>query len=318
MVIISKETHVKAKKGQVLIITLVIMAIGLIVIGPLLSYTDSSYTQYTQQLKITNAYYSADAMMGVIFADMYAGKDIYMLNQADSTRYNNQSWLNGCKINTSITDTIASVPPPDQPADWVYLDPGCAFGLNCPALNALSSGTTHSFELYLTEGTTVMAHWYFKDSSNPGCAYYCIGRMLITCVNGTTVADTGSVSNGTSVAFNKSLTYTVPLGGNNLYYINFSQTSVQGQRGSCANTSRSTANMAVKPAFSADGDFNNTWVRTGNSSGGQVYQYQDYTITSTASIGNTYATIQACVRQSPGPLMWWEPQSLVVISWTIS
>jgi hypothetical protein len=79
--------------------------------------------------------------------------------------------------------------------------------------------------------------------------------------------------------------------------------------------------MVVKPTFSGIGETNHTWVRVGNSYGGQVYQYQDYTITTTAKLASTNADILrivACVRQTPGSLMWWEHQSLAVISWMIT
>ena len=77
--------------------------------------------------------------------------------------------------------------------------------------------------------------------------------------------------------------------------------------------------MVVKPTFSGIGDPLYTWVRMGNSFGGQVYQYQDYTITSTARLGTTdILSVTACVRQTPGSLMWWEHQSLAVVSWIVT
>jgi hypothetical protein len=322
MVKISKETHVKAKKGQILILVLILMAVGLIVMSPLLHYLDSSYNLYLSKLNDTTAYYTVDAMMGQIFSDMYAGQDIYILNTSNSSRYNPAGeWLNGCKISTSINNSIAVPPPSSEEADWIYMDPGCAFGLNTLAYNA-----SHSFNVSLIEGTTVTANWYFKDTKAGSCNYYCIGKMWITYLNNSTVrygnsseVSIGPLSNGVSTAFQKQLSWTVPQGGSGNYYIKFQNLAVRGSGGGCGNVTRSMSDMIVKPTFSGIGDPLYTWVRMGNSSGGQVHQYQDYTIKTTARMGNTdIASVTACVRQTPGPLMWWEHQSLAVVSWAVT
>ena len=315
MVKISKETHVKAKKGQILIFALISMAVGLIVIAPLLHYIDSSYNLYSNKLKGTMAYYTADAMLEKIFSDMYAGQDVYY----NSSSYTNQSWLNGYSINTSINDSIASSPP-GAAADWIYMDPGCGLGLN-----SLASGATYNFNVYLTEGTTVKANWYFKDAKAGNCNYYCIGNMSITYQNGSTVkytngsaVTTGTKMNGVNTAFQQNLSWTVPQGGSGNYFIQFKNNAVRGQGGSCGNVTRSMSDMLVAPTFSGIGDPTYTWVSIGNSSGGQVLQYQDYTITTTASLHNAkIASITVCVRQTPGPLIWWQHQSLAVVSWTV-
>jgi hypothetical protein len=52
-----------------------------------------------------------------------------------------------------------------------------------------------------------------------------------------------------------------------------------------------------------------------------VYQYQDYTITTTATLASTntdIVTVTACVRQTPGPNMWKDQQRLAVVSWTVT
>ncbi len=318
----------KAKKGQILILVLILMAVGLIVISPLLHYLNSSYNLYLNKLNDTMAYYTADAVMGKIFSDIYAGEDIYILNKSDSTRYNNQSatgWLNGYKISTSVNNSIAEPPPPSgsEYADWIYIDPGCALGLN-----SLANGATHTFKVYLTAETTVTAHWYFKDTKAGSCNYYCKGRMWIAYENESKVqyvnssyVDTGEKMNGVSTAFDQTLSWIVPQGGSGNYKIEFQNLAVRGSGTGCPNQSRSMSVMTAKPTFSGIGDPLYTWVRMGNSSGGQVYQYQDYTITTTARLASTntnIASVTACVRQTPGPLIWWKHQSLAVVSWTVT
>ena len=98
----------KAKKGQILIFALISMAVGLIVIAPLLHYIDSSYNLYSNKLKGTMAYYTVDAMLEKIFSDMYAGQDVYYNSSIYSPA---GAWLNGYNINTSIKDSIAAPPP---------------------------------------------------------------------------------------------------------------------------------------------------------------------------------------------------------------
>jgi hypothetical protein len=321
---------VKAKKGQILVLVLMLMAVGLIVISPLLAYLNTSYNIYSSKIDDTTAYYTVDAMMGKMFGDMYAGENIYILNASDSTRYNNQSnggWLNGYKISTSINNSIASPPPPSgsQYADWIYMDPGCAFGLNTLADGAPS----HDFNIYLTGGSSVTANWYFKGSGS--CDYYCIGKMWIAYPNGSTVTYTngspvsiGPTMNGVKTAFQQQLSWTVPQSGSGNYYIKFQNNSKRKIPSGCSTNQSFNMNdalMVVKPTFSGIGETNHTWVRVGNSYGGQVYQYQDYTITTTAKLASTNADILrivACVRQTPGSLMWWEHQSLAVISWMIT
>ncbi len=316
----------KAKKGQILILVLILMAVGLIVMAPLLHYMDTSYNIYQSKYNDTMAYYTIDAMMGNLFIDMYAGENIYMLNRSDS-RYNPAGeWLNGYNISTSVNNSMPSPPPASggEHPGFTYLDPGCSFGLN-----TLPYGQTYVFNVSLTEGDNVTVNWYFKDSQyvrfgRTPCNYYCIGNISITYrINGSIVTNatgsavtTGNKMNGVNTAFQQQLNWTVPQGGSDIYSIKFKNLAQRGDGFSCGNVTRSMSQMFVKPTFSGIGDPLYTWVRTGDSTG---YQYQDYTITSTASRhGTNVASVTACVRQTPGPSHWSEQQSLAVISWTIT
>jgi hypothetical protein len=338
----SKELHVKAKKGQILVLVLILMAVGLIVMAPLLSYLNTSYNIYAGKLNDTAAYYTVDAMIGKIFSDMYAGNDSYILNISDSTRYNNQSaggWLNGYKISTSIINSINNsiavpLPPPSGSggeADWIYLDPGCSFGLNSLAYNAI-----HTFNMSITGGTTITVNWYFNDArSKPSCDYSAKGRMWIT-NSSTTATVCGSSSTDLNVdntAFQQQLIWTVPQNGSAIYSIKFQNRATRETGSSCStNTPRSMSDFSLetippgRPTFSGAGTddptyLNHTWVSIGNSSGGGVYLFNDYTITTTAKLASTntnIVTVTACVRQTPGPSMWWEHQRLAVVSWIVT
>ena len=321
----------KAKNGQILILTLIIMAIGMIVISPLLSYQASSFRIYTEKEKKVLAYLAADAMMTQIFADIYMGKNIYVLNIEDPERYSPEGeWLNGFDIRTSIDDYMENPPPPlSGDMDWVYLDPEINFGLNTLAYNAI-----HSFELYLTGNTTVTVNWYFRDSRSGICNYFCTGRMWITDSDHITVqygnsssVDTGEISNGTNVAFQQQLTWTVPEGQSGDYFIKFQNLATRRSGGGGCGTInyRSMSDFSAessppgRPTFSGIGDEQYTWVRIGTADGDQVYLSQDYTVTITASRrGTDVASIKACLRQWPGPMIRWEEQSIAVLSWIIS
>jgi hypothetical protein len=320
--------HVKAKKGQILILVLMLMAVGLIVISPLLAYLNTSYNIYAGKLEDATAYYTVDAMMGKIFGDLYTGTNVYILNVSDSTRYNNQSasgWLNGYNISTYVNNSMASPPPPSlgETADWIYRDPGCDFGLN-----SLAHDATYTYNVSLTEGTSVMSNWYFQDSKSGSCNYTCSGVMWIAYANLSPVpgATTGTLT-FTNTGFSGNLNWTVPPGGTANYSVRFQNLATRKSGSGCSTTSdRSMSQMFVKPTFSgagpADPDYlKYTWVRLGNSYGGQVYLFQDYTITTTArrvSTNTDVLTVTACVRQTPGPLMPEEHQTLAVVSWTVT
>ena len=321
----------KAKKGQILVLVLMLMAVGLIVMAPLLGYLNTSYNIYAGKLNDTMAYYTVDAMIGKIFSDMYAGNDSYIINRDEPLRYSPTGvWLNGYKISTSINNSIKDPPPPPSgdsgATGWIYWDPGCAFGLSTLANN----GIPYTFNMSLTAGTTITVNWYFNDTrSKSSCNYYCIGRMWITNSSGT-VCGSSSVNlwSGISQPFQKQLSWTVPQNGSATHSIKFQNLAVRGTTASgCPNTSRSMSDFDAtsippgRPTFSGIGETNHTWISVGNSSGGGVYQYQDYTITTTARLASTntdIVTVTACVRQTPGPNIWKDQQSLAVVSWTVT
>ena len=184
-------------------------------------------------------------------------------------------------------------------------------------------------------------NWYFKDvKARASCHYWCIGRMWITYdgtpnsstvqhANGSSV-DTGYIMNGVDTAFQQQLTWLVPDGGSDDYIIHFQHKSTRGRNiTACTNesTGRSMSDMedsgGVAPTFNGAGEedpnyLNYTWIRYGDAEGNQ-YQFQDYTVTVTASLnGIDILTVTACMRQTPGPQLWHYQQSLAVVSWIVT
>jgi hypothetical protein len=273
--------------------------------------------------------------MGKIFSDMYSGDNIYINNKDHYDYYNNQSeggWLNGFKISTSVNNSIAAPPPPPSGSSgevsWMYQDPGCGFGLNSLAYDGI-----YIFNKSLTEGTTVTVNWYFTDTSSnptkPACTYSSKGRMWIENQNvipSVTVCGSKTVDlNIDNTPFQQQLSWTVPQNGSAIYSIGFQNRATRKTGTSCGTTTpRSMSDFSLttippgRPTFSGIGETNHTWVKIGNSSIGGAMLYQDYTITTTARLRNTdILSITACVRQTPGPSLEFEHQSLAVVSWIV-
>ena len=331
----TKTTRPKAKKGQILVFALVLMAIGLIVITPLLHFLDSSYTIYSKIQANTFAYYAADAMMDTILADMASGQNIS--DPTQNAKYNNANWIDGCSVSTTINPSATIYTSPQQSDEWAYDDPGCGLGLG-----SLASDSTYSFKVYLTENSSVTVHWYFNDQcaygdcdplhilDNLHCEYHCKGEMWITDANNLTVqysngsnVDTGTID-VTNNPFNQSLGWNVSVNGSGNYYINFKNLAWRKQMdclGACYGTyPRAMSDVASPPAFSGTGGMSGTWVRVATiNAEGTAVQYHDYTITTTAATGNSNrVSITAGLRESPGPLIWQNGQTVKIISWQVT
>jgi hypothetical protein len=336
---------VKAKKGQLLILTLIVMAIGLIVISPLLRYLDSSYTQYLHELNRTNAYYTADAMMENILNDIYRGVDVYnqnvsapynLLNPLNGSGYLNSGYDIGVVINNSIPQSLDT---PQGSSDWIYLDPGISTcnTSSCNTsllLGSLGKDLTHDFQLYLIGGNQVQVNWAFDDEGvrycywlvfmfcSARCPYYVSGSMWMLDRDGVKIPLTernGSAPESTPLHlwFN----WSVPEGATGNYTIQFKNTgchryAVRDWLGSCLGDE---LRASYSEPFVAVDDTNYTWVRVGKEIEGVAYSYQDYMITATAKRNNQdIVSITALVRHSPGPMAWWKDQIVEIPGWQVT
>jgi hypothetical protein len=333
---------VKNKKGQVLILTLIVMAIGLIVISPVLRYLNSSYNSFIHETKRTEAYYAADAVMTLILNDVYRGVDVYNANV--SSPYNQENFLIGdFDVNVVIEETLsAPLPTPSASSEWIYMDPGVSITTenSSTSLESLAYGGTHEFELYLVGGHDVQVNWCFNDESlnclwNYAymCPYYCMGSIWMKYGNGSTIPGT-LVSGGSddpvdpdylpSEALTVRLNYSVPEEGTGNYSIVFRNDNSYRVKlplsgGICSCTGGNENRAAYTKPFVADDDPNFTWVRVGNEEGESVYAYRDYFIQATASKdGRDVLSITAYVRHVPGPLGWWKEQTVEIPTWDIT
>jgi len=334
------RTHVKAKKGQILILTIIVMAIGLIVISPLLAYLDSSYSQYLHELNRTTAYYAADAMMENILNDLYRGVDIYNQNESTPYNQNGSDYLNsGYNISVAINNSILySLPTPQGSSNWSYLDPGITICDNSSCdtsklLGSLALGATHNYSIYLVGGNQVQVNWAVENVAPPVCGFtlWPFYRCSATCSNhsegtiqmlyqnGSPVAGTAVNGSVTNAPLTLNFSWSVPEGASGNYTIQFKNTNSYSKYSSTHWADNCDGNdSVVSTVFSSSGATDHTWVRVGKEIGGEVYSYQDYMITAKARRANQdVLSIIAYVRQSPGPITWWKDQIIEIPSWQI-
>ena len=339
------RTHVKAKKGQILILTIIVMAIGLIVISPLLAYLDSSYSQYLHELNRTTAYYAADAMMENILNDLYQGVDIYNQNASTPYNQNGSNYLgSGYDISVAINNSILySLGTPQGSSNWSYLDPGITTcnTSSCDSstlLGSLATGATHNYSLYLVGGNQVQVNWAVNEAADPVCGwilcfliipcYVCCpttcpnhseGSMQMLYPNGSLVAGTAVNGSLTNAPLTLNFNWSVPEGTSGNYTIRFTNGNTYRKYSDNVWLCNCNVNDSVaSTVFSASGATDHTWVRVGKEIGGEVYSYQDYMITAKARRANhDILSIIAYVRQSPGPITWWKDQIIEIPSWQI-
>lgn len=334
-----KITGLKAKKGQVFILVLMVMAIGLIVISPLLDYLSSSYRTYTRDVIKTNAYYAADAMMAYILHDIQRGVNVYEANV--ETAYSQDDYLgSGMDVSVTINDSMPQpVATPEGGSGWIYLDPGitiCA-DTSCDStllLNSLGYGKTHDFPVYLVEDADIEVNWTMDD---PGatcwcddgghCAYYLGASMWMNYPNGSKITATEVSGSSSNNPLTLNFNWTAP--ETDTYTVQFENTGCHRDQARncgwffvCFFTGCDTNQVnrpSLSAAFGGNGDTDYTWVRIGKEEDGVVYSYQDYSVTATASKnGEDLVSITAYIRHSPGPLAYWLEQTVEIPSWQVT
>jgi hypothetical protein len=329
------KLYVKAK-GQILVLTLIVMAIGLIVISPMLSYLDTSSSQYAHGLVRTLAFYNADTMMTNLVNDVYSGINIY--DQNISSPYSHPGGYLGSdyEVRVSINNSIiTSLAAPTQADDWIYMDPGISTcnTSSCDAsklLNALAYGATHDYLISLVAGSKVQVNWTADGEGvcysswligcwYSTCSYHVGGEMWMVYPNGSTIPGTTVNGTTTSAANTLHLNYSVGTSGN--YTIKFKNTNSYRKSGQdiFGGCSGNETQPSYSAAFSGTNDPDFTWVAVGKEMDGVVYTYQDYTITVTARKGNSdIVAVTAYIRHNPGPMAWWKDQVVQIPSWQIT
>lgn len=145
----------KKGKGQLLILVLGVMGIGMITIGPLLAYVDLSLRLSTQSNLRNSAYYAAEAGIQMFIGDLYqANTDISKTYTGIMNDYN-----------FSTTATNGSGTPGQPAASSIYVDPGItmymrpmvAKGCNCN--EACTDTALRCYPFVAGKGKTVKINW---------------------------------------------------------------------------------------------------------------------------------------------------------------
>lgn len=152
----------RGRSGQLLILVLGVMGLGMLVIAPLLSYVDVSFrTNMAYQIK-TESYLAAEAGIERVIGDLYMGTDIRlptyetMANQAPEVQ-------GGLYFEINITEPTALGVAPL--AIESYLDPG-----SCLGMRPIPAGDVWDYDFFLSHGEDIKVSWpyYTGDSAcNP-------------------------------------------------------------------------------------------------------------------------------------------------------
>jgi len=314
----------KSRKGQILILVMMVMAIGLIVISPLLHYVDTSSSIYLSHLIDTNGYYAADGMMEYIINDLFSGVDVYNKNIA--TPHEQLHLSPGYDVTVTISDKVALPGPPPKAYDKpLVLDPGIPFGLG-----TLAAGATHDFNVYLIGNTSIEVNWPFD--AGPGysgsgffcsktCAYYTNGSISIyKCTDNSSNCSTRVLLYGpitgqqTSSQLKLNIKWNVSAGQSGWYTIRFKNQSWRLNQVAfigCGCSGNEPYRVISRP-FSGANESDYTWFKTSE-------HYQDYIITATAKQNNkSIVSITAYIRRYPSLTGYWMEQTVEIPSWQVT
>lgn len=95
-----RRTRLKAKKGQILIVVLCVMVVGMLIMTPLLSYLDTTYSIYRDTGTHARAYYDADMVMETFINDIRAG------NVSTAPGAYNRIGPNGYTVIVTVTENV--------------------------------------------------------------------------------------------------------------------------------------------------------------------------------------------------------------------
>jgi hypothetical protein len=152
----------RGRSGQLLILVLGVMGLGLLVVAPLLAYLDTSFKINMHYQIKTESYLAAEAGIERVIGDLYMGTDIRlptyetMVNQAPAV-------LSDLYFEINVTEpTTLGVAPLAVESD---LDPG-----SCLGMRPIDAGDVWDYDFFLSHGEDIKVSWpyYTGDSAcNP-------------------------------------------------------------------------------------------------------------------------------------------------------
>ena len=136
----------KGKRGQLLILVIGVMAVGMFVIAPLLAYVDLSLRLSLSSHSKTSAFYAAEAGIEMAIGDLYMGHDIF-----DNQPYNGT--MNGYDFSTTVgVPPMANITAPQD--SEAYFDPGTSL-----AMRPMDANGDHEYPFVVLKGKDVMINW---------------------------------------------------------------------------------------------------------------------------------------------------------------
>lgn len=159
----------RGERGQILILGLAVMALGLLVIAPLLAYVDLSLRLTTKAYDKTAAYYAADAGVELVLGDLYQGVNVLAAD------YNRSETIKGYTFFANASLPEIEAPPP--PATELYLDPGGCFGLRPLKAKGDPDGKdVWNYDFVLVKGGSVKVNWAASIDTGSGTEH-CLGEI---------------------------------------------------------------------------------------------------------------------------------------------
>ena len=330
---------VRGKRGQTLIYVLVVMILGMLVVTPLLAYVSLSLKIGSRAELYADARSAAEAGIEAVIGDLLAGanalsddEDVYPTASSQLVRvgadeftldFGDYTDADGNPVNVTIQHPTAENMAPVPSESAYYLDPGVAFGLNPMKASNNPDYEDWDFEVVLVEGNALTVNWARGTRDGSGeehtrgeVSLYREGEedpiATSTSVRG---QDCNCMLGEVECLFwHDWARLTLDVSGDLIeggdYIVRFHNDSFV--------SADTPAESKSNPFNSAGGD-DYTWVLVGTEYDGQILTYQDYIVTCVAkdTNGKTLATITTYLRQTPGPSVWWEEQTVQILSWVI-
>ena len=153
------------RRGQLLILVLGVMALGLFVVAPLLAYVDQSFKINMKYQIKSESYLAAEAGVERVIGDLYMGTDIRVpgYDAASSSVNNAPAVLGDMHFSINVTEPTTLGAPPL--AVESYLDPG-----SCLGMRPIEAGDFWDYDFFMSHGEDIKVNWVYYvafDTCNP-------------------------------------------------------------------------------------------------------------------------------------------------------
>lgn len=155
----------RGKRGQILILVLGVMGLGMFVVAPLLAYVDLSFRLNMRYQIKTESYLAAEAGIERVVGDLYMGTDIRVpAYDGDNSSVNSAPAVLGdfyFHINVTEPTTLGVAPL----AVESYLDPG-----SCLGMRPVNAGEAWDYDFFMSHGEDIKVNWVYytaDDACNP-------------------------------------------------------------------------------------------------------------------------------------------------------